>query len=72
MVGDLGSDKALLSLVSRSWTMSRPGVVKARRSYVATQQMCCDRVVQRVRSSVCDRRSVRAAARKTSVCVIRI
>ena len=68
MLSDLGRyrdflcrDRALLGPVSRLWTVSRQGVVKARRPYVATQQVCRDKMAQRVRGSVRDRRSVLAA-----------
>ena len=70
MLGDLGRDRdflcldrALLGPVSLPWTVLRPGVVKAGRPCVATQQVCRDKVVQRARTnargSVCDRHSVR-------------
>ena len=58
MLGDLGlnkdflcRDRALMGPVSRPWTVSRPGVIKAGRPCVATQQMCHNREVRR-RSSV--------------------
>ena len=72
MVGDLGRDRALLGHVLRPWTVSRPGVIKARRPCVATQQVCCDRVPQRVRTSVHDRYSMCTAAHTTGGRKIRI
>ena len=51
MLGDMGCDRDFLCLdrgilgpVSLPWTMSRPGVVKAWRPCVSTQQVFHDRV----------------------------
>ena len=49
-LGDQGHDggsllrHSPLDTGSQPWTVSRPGVVKAGRPCVSTQQVCCDRV----------------------------
>ena len=81
MLGDLGHDRdflcrdrALLSLVSQPWTVSRPSMVKAKRPCVMTQQVCRDRVAQRahtsVRGSMRYRCSIHTAMCTTTACAL--